>query len=46
MEAILDFSRPFDPSLLDQIIAVFYNPQNPEVDNLISIIDSVATNSK
>lgn len=31
MEAILDFSQPFNPTLLDQIISVFYNPQNPEV---------------
>lgn len=46
MEAILDFSRPFDPSLVDQIITVFYNPQNPEVDSFIRRIDFVAANSK
>lgn len=31
MEALLDFSKPFDPSLLDQIINVFYTPRHPEV---------------
>ena len=36
MEAILDFSQPFNPGLLDQIISIFYNPQHPEVSLFIS----------
>lgn len=31
MEAILDFSKPFNPALLDEIISVFYSPHHPEV---------------
>ncbi|KNB42717.1 exportin-1 [Blastocystis sp. subtype 4] len=30
MEAILDFSKPFNPALLDEIISVFYSPHHPE----------------
>ena len=41
MEALLDFSKPFDPSLLDQIINVFYTPRHPEVGGgLIGVISS------
>ena len=41
MEALLDFSKPFDPSLLDQIINVFYTPRHPEVGgDSIGIISS------
>lgn len=46
MEAILDFSQPFNPSLLDQIISVFYNPQNPEVWYLLFVFIFVATKSE
>lgn len=39
MEAILDFSHPFDPSLLDHIVSAFYNPQHPEV--FISLLELI-----
>ena len=31
MEAILDFSQPFNPTLLDEIVAAFYNVRDPQV---------------
>ena len=34
MEALLDFNIDFDVNLLDQVIAVFYNPAHPEVRRL------------
>ena len=30
MEAILDFSQPFNPTLLDEIVAAFYNVRDPQ----------------
>lgn len=31
MEAILDFSTPFNPSLFDEIVSVFYTSRHPQV---------------
>ena len=31
MEQLLDFSQPFDVSLLDQVVAAAYDPRNPQV---------------
>ena len=31
MEALLDFTRPVDVRLLDQVVAVFLDPSNPAV---------------
>ncbi len=30
MEAVLDFSRPLDVRLLDQVVTVFYDAANPQ----------------
>lgn len=30
MEQLLDFSRPLDVKLLDQVVAVFYDAANPQ----------------
>ena len=31
MEAILDFSKPVDPRLVDEVITAFYTPGHPLV---------------
>lgn len=33
MEAILDFSQPFNTALLDEIISAFYNVRDSQVWN-------------
>lgn len=35
MEAILDFTKPLDPALMDEVVSAFYTPGNPQVFYLL-----------
>lgn len=37
MEAILDFSQPFNTALLDEIISAFYNVRDPQVRDYLVV---------